>query len=127
MSLRALAESDLAHVLEDSAFGFGYSIAITDPDGKTAELVGFSNDISQLIDPDTGQAVSGRLASAVVRVASLTIAGLALPSGIADATSKPWQVAFDDINGKSYTFKVAKSNPDRAIGVVSLLLETYTP
>lgn len=125
MGLRETAETDLAFILEDAETGFGWSISVTDPAGTTEELTGFSNDIAQLIDPDTGQAVSGRLASAVLRISSLTAAGLALPVGIADSASKPWIVVFNDINGTAHTFKVAQSNPDRALGIVSLLLEAY--
>lgn len=126
MGLRAIAESDLAFILEDNVYGFGYSITVTDPDGTGAALTGYSNDIAQLIDPDTGQAVSGRLASAVLRISSLTAAGLSLPLSIADTTLKPWIVVFDDINGNPFTFKVSKSNPDRALGIVSCILEAYT-
>lgn len=126
MGLREMAELDLAFILEDVVYGFGYSITVTDPAGASAGLKGFSNDIAQLIDPDTGQAISGRLASAVLRISSLTAAGLGLPEGISDATSKPWVVQFDDINGNPFTFKVSKSNPDRGLGIVSLILEVYS-
>ena len=125
MSLRTLAEADLGLILEDATTGFGWPIIVTDPSNTTATLTGFSDDIAQIIDPDTGQAVSGRLASASLRISSLTTAGLGLPVGIADAGSKPWIVQFNDINGVPYKFKVAQSNPDRAIGMVTLLLELY--
>lgn len=127
MGLRSIAEQDLGLILEDSATGFGWPITVTDPAGNsgTGPLTGFSDDIAQIIDPDTGQAVSGRLASVALRISSLTAAGLALPRGIADAGSKPWVVQFDDINGSPYKFKVSQSNPDRALGLVTLLLELY--
>lgn len=127
MSLRQLAESDLSGILEDGTYGFGWPITLTDPAGTSANLTGYSNDIAQVIDPDTGVVVSGRKATAALRISSITAAGLALPQGIADATSKPWRVAFNDINGSVYEFKVANSDPDRAIGIVVLILETYTP
>lgn len=122
MGLREIAEADLGAILEDAVAGFGWPIVLTDPTGTTQALTGFSNDISQLIDPDTGQAVSGRLASVALRISSLASG---LPEGIADATSKPWLVAFDDINGNPFTFKVVKSNPDRALGLVTCLVEFY--
>jgi hypothetical protein len=127
MGLRSIAEQDLGIILEDSATGFGWPITVTDPAGNsgTGPLTGFSDDIAQIIDPDTGQAVSGRLASVALRISSLTAAGLTLPRGIADAGSKPWVVQFDDINGSPYKFKVSQSNPDRALGLVTLLLELY--
>lgn len=125
MSLRQLAEADLGVILEDGATGFGWPITITDPAGNTGTLTGFSDDIAQIIDPDTGQAVSGRLASVALRISSLALEGLTLPKGIADAGSKPWVIEFDDINGNAYKFKVSQSNPDRALGLVTCLLELY--
>ena len=127
VGLRQTAEADLAFILEEDAAGFRWPIVITDPDGNvnTDILYGFSDDIAQIIDPDTGQAVSGRLASIAVRIAGLAAVGLGLPKGIADAGLKPWIVQFDDINGQPHKFKVAQSNPDRALGLVVCLLEAY--
>ncbi len=127
MSLRTIAETDLGRILEDDTNGFGWLITVTNPAGFAKALKGFSNDISQVIDPDTGQAVSGRLASVSIRIALLTANGLAIPEGIVDATSKPWLVTFNDINGNGYTFKVQQSNPDRTLGLVVCILEFYTP
>ena len=125
MSLRELAEADSRVILNDNAFGFGYPITITDPAGTVVPLVGFSNDISQVVDPDTGVAVSGRLATAALNINDIIDAGLTLPKGIADAGSKPWLIMFDDINGNAHTFKVSKSDPDRAIGMLICTLEFY--
>lgn len=125
MQLRKLAEQDLSVIMEDDTHGFGWSIVITDPEGQAKPFTGLSDDIAQVIDPETGQAVSGRLASVAVRMSSLAKVGFTLPEGIADASKKPWLVEFEDINGCSFTFKVSRSNPDRALGVVTLLLETY--
>lgn len=128
MGLRTIAETDLGKILEDSIYGFGWLITVTDPAALVKPLTGFSSDISQLIDPDTGQAISGRLASVSLRISSLTAAGFtSLPVGIADSANKPWLIAFDDINGNPYTFKVMKSNPDRALGLVICILELYIP
>jgi hypothetical protein len=125
VSLRELAAADLKVILEDSATGFGWAITVTNPEGTEATLTGFSTDIGQTIDPDTGQAVSGRRASVAIAIASLTDAGLGLPRSIADSGSRPWVIVFDDIHGTSHRFKVAESMPDRAAGVVTCLLEAY--
>jgi len=125
MSLRSVAENDLGAILEDGVMGFGWAIQVTDPSGLSKPLTGFSDDISQIIDPDTGEAVSGRLVSVALRISSLTTAGLTLPVGIADASKKPWIIEFDDINGNPFKFKVSQSNPDRALGLVTCLLELY--
>lgn len=128
MNLRALAESDLGLIVEDGATGFGWPITLTDPSGfsSSGPLTGLSDDIAQVIDPDTGQAVSGRLASIALRISTLYAQGYALPQGTADASVKPWIVEFDDVNGLPYKFKVQQSNPDRALGVVTCLLEAYS-
>lgn len=122
MSLRTLAENDLSFILEDKVNGFGWDMILRNPNGETQNLVGFSNDISQAIDPDTGQLVSGRSATVALRMSTLTIG---IPRGITNTSSKPYVVIFNDINGNSYTFKVQQSNPDRTIGVITLLLEAY--
>ena len=126
MNLRQQAEADLGFILEDSATGFGWPITVTDPNGTSSPLTGSSNDISQVVDPETGQVVSGRSASVALRVASLFEAGFnSLPVGIADRSSKPWLIAFNDINGNAHTFKVIQSNPDRTLGLVTCILEAY--
>jgi len=125
MGIRALAAADNRVILADVATGAAFPITVTDPSGLSKPLTGISDDISQAIDPDTGQAVSGRLASAVLNIAELTAAGLGLPVGVADSSVKPWLVDFDDINGNAFTFKVSESNPDRMLGSVTLLLELY--
>lgn len=127
MGLREIAEQDLGAILEDGAYGFGWPITVTDPAGLSAVLTGFSSDIAQVIDPDTGQAVSGRLATAVIRTSSLIAAGLGYPKGVSDPASKPWVVQFNDINGVAHTFKVKDGDPDRALGVVACTLEIYSP
>lgn len=121
MGLRALAEADLEFILEDSEGGFGYPITLTNPDGDSVSVIGFSNDIALLIDPETGTAISGRRASIALRISSLS----ELPVRVSDRVKKPWLAAFADINGNPYTFKIAETHPDRAIGIVTCMLELY--
>ena len=124
MGLRSIAEADLATTLEDVA-GFGWPITITDPSGVSASITGQSDDIALEIDPETGQLVSGRVASVALRISTLTANGLGLPVGVANESLRPWVVKFKDPSGNDYTFKVQQSNPDRALGVVTCRLETY--
>lgn len=119
MGLREQAEADLAHTLERD----GTAITLTDPDGTILELVAQTNDISQVIDPETGQFVSGRSASIALRMSSLLEIGM--PKSIPDKDSKPWTVSFCDVLGTPHTFKIASSNPDRTIGMVTCRLEQY--
>lgn len=129
MSLRDIVEADLATMLENIDCGWNASIVLTDPAGVEKTLAGQSSDISQLIDPDTGTAVSGRLATVSLRISSILSStpgpALTLPRGIADTTGKPWLVAWTDTQGEAHTFKVAQSNPDRMLGVLILILENY--
>ncbi len=125
MNLRVNAEADLAVILEDDVYGGAWPITVTNPLNVNACLTGYSSDITQLVDPDTGQIVSGRLAVVALRIKSLDCVGLGIPEDVVDSTSKPWIIQFDDINGKPYKFKVSKSNPDRGSGVVTCILEAY--
>ena len=122
--LREVAENDLETILEDKIHGFAVDITLTNPAAETQTLTGFSNDVSQIIDPETGQIVSGRLATATLRLSKLTIG---TPEGIADPKSKPWLCAFDDILGKNHSFKVAHANPDLTLGIILLALEIWKP
>lgn len=124
-NLRTLANTDLEAIVTDNTDGFGWPITVTDPAGTSAALVGRSNDIGLVIDPDTGLAVSGRNASVALTITSLSGAGLGIPVGVEDTTGKPWVVVFDSINGAPYTFRVTSTRPDRALGIVVCILEVY--
>jgi len=125
MSLREQAEKDLKGIMEDETTGFGWPVTIVNPLGVNLSLIALSGDISQTIDPDTGQLVSGRLAYCSIRMSSLFAGGMGIPEGISDSDRLPWLVTFNDINGVSHTFKVYKSSPDRALGIVDLVLEGW--
>lgn len=125
MSLRAQAALDARAILNDDVAGFGWPITITSPDGKTAQVKGFTSDISQTIDPQTGVAVVGRHATIAVSMASLAEVGLGIPAGVTSERLKPWVVAFADTAGALLTFKVQEAMPDRTVGVVVCHLEAY--
>jgi hypothetical protein len=88
-------------------------------------MAGFSTDIADLIDPETGMAVSGRQAEVTLSFDSLKAVGLDHPAYVADGSGKPWTVRFDDIEGTSHIFKVMRSAPDRTMGLVLCYLEAY--
>lgn len=121
MSLRAQAAIDAKSILEDDSSGFGWPLTLTSPLGVATELVGFTTDIGQTIDPDTGQAVAGRRASAALSLQDLP----EMPAAISDETRKPWVVTFAGTDGVVLDWKVIEVLPDRALGVVVLLLEAY--
>jgi hypothetical protein len=126
VGLREQAAADNRAILEDSAAGFGWPMVVTDPHGNYASLVGFSNDIAQAIDPDTGMLVTGRVATCTISIGALIEAGFAdLPRGIAETNRRPWQIEFADINGAPHRFKVREGRADRAIGCVVCILEDF--
>lgn len=124
MGLRAQAVLDTQAILE-STDDFGVALTITDPDGLSAEVVGYSADVHLMVDPGTGQAVSARKISVAVHVNTLEQAGLGQPVGVADKRAKPWLVSFADAKGAAQTFKVVSSEPDRVVGIVVLWLEVF--
>jgi len=125
MNLRQLAEQDARAILGDVSFGFGWTLQITDPALTVGSFTGFSADIAQVIDPDTGQVVSGRVASVAVSLKDFTDKGMGYPRGVANSKSKPWIVEFNDLFETPHKFKVSQSNPDRTIGMITLILESY--
>lgn len=128
MNLRELATRDLGVINADINGGFAWPIVLEAPDGFTSPepLTGFSQDIGQVIDPDTGVLVSGRLASVSLPIAAIKAAGyVGLPRNIPDAASAPWVVRFNDLGGDSHAFKVSESMPDRTLGNIVLILEAY--
>lgn len=127
MSLRVQAEADLGLTMEASG-DFGWPFVLTDPDDfeSASQLYGQAHRISDLVDPDTGQAVSGRKATLVVRTSTIVAAGYpTLPEGIADEAGKPWRVAYAGPQAASQVFKVSDSKPDEALGTLALMLETW--
>ena len=125
MGLRSIASEDMKTILSD-VDGFSWAIKVISPDSVELETLGFSNDISQSIDPDTGMLVSGRVASIALPISDFDNAGLKLPRNISNETSLPWVVKFDDINGNQGTFKVIQSNPDRGLGLITCMLGDYS-
>jgi hypothetical protein len=111
--------------MEDSDLGMAWPLTVIDPDGVSVDMEGLSQDISELIDPNTGAAISGRLASVALRVATLAYEGLVIPEGVMDESVRPWIVRFDSINGVRAAFKVVRTKPDRTIGLVVCMLEHY--
>lgn len=116
MSIIALAEADLALTLEDLT-GFGQALTVTDPAGLAKPLAGQSVDIGEVIDPDTGTAVSGRFRGVTLRLSSLAAAGLGIPVSVESGVS--WIIT--DADGQKWA--VERSAPDRTLGIVTLTLK----
>ena len=122
MGLREQAKLDARAILEDDS-GFAWPVTLTSPLGVVTALRGFTTDVGQVIDPETGQAVAGRRASFAFPLSSLG----AMPEAVADRGRKPWLATFADSTGAVATWKVIDVLPDRATGVVVLILEVFKP
>lgn len=125
MGLRQEIRRHAHLILTDVKHGFAWPLVVTDPDGTSARLSGFSTDIADLIDPETGMGVSGRQAEVTISMQSLKCVGMEHPTYIASGEGKPWTIKFDDSEGSPWTFKVMRAAPDRMTGVVLCYLEAY--
>lgn len=126
MNFLEIAQQDKAFTLKDSTYGFGTEITLTDPDLLSAVVTGRTNDISFAIDPNTGEAVSGRTATIDIDMQELTDKGFSsLPAAQSDKTKKPWIIEYTDQLGSVYAFTVLEANPDRTLGILQLTLQFY--
>jgi hypothetical protein len=121
MGLRAQAAADAKAILEDSTSGFGWPLTLTSPAGMATLHTGFATDVFESVDPETGVIVSGRQASVTISLLSLA----ELPTAVAEKGRRPWVVTFADVTLAAATWKVVEVLPDRALGVVRLILEAY--
>ena len=126
MSLRELAKADNKAILNDDVCGFGWPIYITSPGGIRKKFTGYGDDIAQIIDPETGTPVSGRLVSATLHIQDIIDVGFDIPHGVANQHQKPWLASFSSIVGEILEFKIRESAPDRMLGQVVFILEFYT-
>lgn len=118
MNLRDIAEQDLEMILEDHLQGFAYNIILTDLDGRTDSFKGQSGDIHFLIDPETGQGISGRFAHISIRIKSI----LNSSAGFLTLPVKGWKVSFNDLYENTYNFIIIEARPDRTLGIITCML-----
>lgn len=126
MGLREQAADDVRRILESKDSGFGWDVTLIAPDGQSAALTGYSTDIHLLLDPDTGQTVSGRAVEASLPMAAIAEKGIGTPTGEVRRAQRPWTIELNDIAGNPHKLKVIETHPDNALGVVVIRLEAYT-
>ena len=117
-----MAQAVLKSILENVMTGFGEALTLITPSDVEYSVKGFSNDIGQTIDPDTGQLVSGRNAQVTLSLESIMALGIGIPEGISSSDSKPWRIRYTDLSGAVVTFAVITSSPDRSLGSLVLYL-----
>jgi hypothetical protein len=124
MSLRDVAYTDLKAIMNDSSGGCD-PCTVTAPDDTSDSFQVWSNDISLSIDPGTGVAVAGRQSSVSLLISELIEAGFDDITGETSPSSKPWRITYDDVNGRTVTWRVIESIPDHGSGLLVCMLELY--
>ena len=112
MNLRELAESDLATTLEDSEFGFGTTIVLTEPDGTVHTVHGQYTRIGVENDPETGLQVVGQKSAVTVRLSSLC----------GSLPADGWLIEVKDITGQTVKGKASMTMLDRTLGIATMIL-----
>jgi hypothetical protein len=127
LGLRDTAVADVKRILNDKSLGAGWDINIYDPlDGLPRAFVGFSNDVSFIVDPDTNDYVSAGEASVAVSLTDIHASTLSgIPDAVAETDQAPWIVEFADPEGTLHQWKVGKSSPDLTVNCLVLELEVY--
>ena len=103
----------------------GQNVVLITPDGLKYPLNSIVSVIHNLIDPDTGQPVSGFLATASINRLDLNALDIALPEGEASEFERPWLVRETNIDGIEVTYKITRSAPDEANGNILCDLGAY--
>ena len=103
----------------------GQNVVLITPEGLKYPLNSIVSVIHNLIDPDTGQPVSGFLATASINRLDLNELDIALPEGEASEFERPWLVRETNIDGVEVTYKITRSAPDESNGNILCDLGAY--
>lgn len=125
MSLFQRMQKDSQRIMNSNRFGFGIDIALIDPSGVEYPLKSIVSVIHNLIDPDTGQPVSGYLATASINRLDLNAQSIELPEGVSSDFKRPWLVRYTNIDGVEVTNKMTRAAPDEANGNILCDLDFY--
>ncbi|AUR86591.1 hypothetical protein NVP1087A_10 [Vibrio phage 1.087.A._10N.261.45.F9] len=125
MSLLQRLQKDSQRIMNSSKFGFSTDIVLIDPNDVEYPLKSILTVIHNLIDPDTGQPVSGYLATASINRLDLNALGITLPEGVSDELQRPWTVRETNIDGVVVTYKITRAAPDEANGNILCDLGSY--
>ena len=125
IGMRQVAHND-AELIMKEATGFVWPCTVTSPAGVPVIFSSRTTDIHQTIDAGTGEIITGRIATCTLLIKDLIASSFQTISGVAETTSKPWVIEFDDVGGRSYKFKVSETFPDNTLGLMVCTLEVYS-
>jgi hypothetical protein len=125
MSLLQRLQKDSQRIMNSSKFGFSTDIVLIDPNDVEYPLKSILTVIHNLIDPDTGQPVSGYLATASINRLDLNELGITLPEGVSNELERPWTIRYTNIDNVVITNKITRAAPDEANGNILCDLGSY--
>lgn len=125
MSLIDRMQKDSQRIMNSSRYGFSIPIVLTSPSGDEYSLMGIVSIIHNLVDPDTGQPVSGFLATVSINYRDLNDSGIDLPEGEMSSSARPWLVTATNVIGVEQTMKLVRSSPDETNGNILCDLGSY--
>lgn len=125
MNIRDLAALDHAAIVTDVAGGFAIPILVTNPEGVELAMAGFTTDVGEVVDPQSGMLIDGRRVSVQILTAPLIAAGMGEPRAVSDGSRKPWLVRFANVHGEQRTYKIFEVKPEDVLGSHKCLLEAW--
>ena len=125
MNLLQRIQKDSQRIMNSTRFGVSIDIVLLDPAQVEYPLKSIVTVIHNLVDPDTGQPVSGYLATASINRLDLNELGITLPEGVSDELQRPWTIRYTNIDGVEITNKITRSAPDEANGNILCDLGSY--
>lgn len=125
MSLLQRIQKDSQRIMNSTRFGVSIDIVLLDPAQVEYPLKSIVTVIHNLVDPDTGQPVSGYLATASINRLDLNALGITLPEGVSDERERPWTIRYTNIDGVEITNKITRAAPDEANGNILCDLGSY--
>ena len=125
MSLLNVAAKDARGIIE-SPRNASRDIKLIEPNGTEHSLTVGTRSISQSIDPDTGELVSGQFISITPSLLTLAERNISMPRNIQDHSENPWLVVMTNhITSLETTYKVIHSAPDFTLGLIVCDLGNY--
>lgn len=125
MSLLDRLRKDSQKIMNSTRCGFSTEVTLITPDGVRYPFKSIIAVIHNLVDPDTGQPVSGYLATASINRLDLNAKSIALPEGEMSELRRPWLVSEINIDGIEVTYKITRAAPDEANGNILCDLGSY--
>ncbi|AUR94068.1 hypothetical protein NVP1191O_09 [Vibrio phage 1.191.O._10N.286.52.B4] len=125
MSLLDRVRKDSTRIMNSERYGTGTDVVLTDSDGIEYPMKAIVAVVHNLVDPDTGQPVSGYLATASLNRDNIPENKRSALEGVSDELQRPWTVRETNIDGVVVTYKITRAAPDEANGNILCDLGSY--